>query len=69
VASTLIGLLPTYASVGIWAPVMLCTLRLIQGIALGGEQGGAILIAVEMRRKNAKVCLAAGVQPAAWPVW
>ncbi|WP_050463083.1 MFS transporter [Herbaspirillum autotrophicum] len=47
VASTLIGLLPTYASVGIWAPVMLCTLRLIQGIALGGEQGGAILIAVE----------------------
>jgi MHS family shikimate/dehydroshikimate transporter-like MFS transporter len=47
VASTLIGLLPTYASAGIWAPTLLCLLRLIQGIALGGEQGGAILIAVE----------------------
>jgi MFS family permease len=47
VASTLIGLLPTYATAGVWAPLMLCVLRLIQGIALGGEQGGAILIAVE----------------------
>ena len=45
--STLIGLLPTYATWGIWAPAMLCVLRFIQGIALGGEQGGAVLIAVE----------------------
>lgn len=51
-ASTLIGLLPTYATAGIWAPVMLCALRLVQGVALGGEQGGAILIAVENAPKS-----------------
>jgi MHS family shikimate/dehydroshikimate transporter-like MFS transporter len=46
-ASTAIGLLPTYNQIGIWAPILLVVLRVIQGIALGGEQGGAILIAVE----------------------
>jgi MFS transporter, MHS family, shikimate and dehydroshikimate transport protein len=43
----LIGLLPTYASIGAAAPVLLILLRLLQGIALGGEHGGAILMAVE----------------------
>lgn len=43
----LIGLLPTYASIGIWAPVALVLLRLIQGIAVGGEWGGAVLMAAE----------------------
>ncbi|MCS4255739.1 MFS family permease [Rhodococcus erythropolis] len=47
VASTLIGLLPTYASVGAWAAVALVGLRLVQGIAFGGEWGGAILMAFE----------------------
>lgn len=47
VASTTIGLLPTYASIGIWAPALLVTLRLLQGIAFGGEWGGAILMAFE----------------------
>ncbi|MEU4721202.1 MFS transporter [Nonomuraea dietziae] len=47
VASFAIGLLPTYAQVGAWAPLMLVALRLVQGIALGGEWGGAVPVAVE----------------------
>ena len=47
VASTAIGLLPTTAQVGVIAPVMLLVLRVIQGFALGGEWGGAMLIAFE----------------------
>ncbi|MEF9907281.1 MFS transporter [Streptomyces sp. P9-A2] len=47
VASTLIGLLPTYASIGAWAPVLLVFMRVIQGIAVGGEWGGAVLMAAE----------------------
>lgn len=42
-----IGLLPTYETVGFWAPVLLCFLRLTQGFAVGGEWGGAAIIAVE----------------------
>ncbi|QDD63558.1 MFS transporter [Herbaspirillum seropedicae] len=43
----LIGLLPTYASIGIWAPIALVALRFIQGVAVGGEWGGAVLMASE----------------------
>ena len=46
-ATTLIGLLPTYSSIGIAAPVLLVACRLVQGIAVGGEWGGAVLIATE----------------------
>jgi metabolite-proton symporter len=46
-ATVLIGLLPTYAQIGIWAPVALIALRLIQGFAVGGEWGGAVLMAAE----------------------
>src|ERR1700729_2593048 len=42
-----IGLLPTYASIGIFAPVLLILLRIIQGIGLGGEWGGASLMVLE----------------------
>ena len=42
-----IGLLPTYAQIGAWAPVGLVTLRLAQGFGVGGEWGGAVLMAVE----------------------
>lgn len=47
VSTTLIGLLPGYASIGFWAPVLLCLLRFGQGIGLGGEWGGAALLATE----------------------
>jgi len=47
IASFGVGLLPTYAQVGGWAPLLLIVLRLIQGIAIGGEWGGAVLVAVE----------------------
>jgi MHS family shikimate/dehydroshikimate transporter-like MFS transporter len=42
-----IGVLPTYASVGVLAPVLLVALRLVQGFFVGGEQGGAVTLAVE----------------------
>jgi metabolite-proton symporter len=47
VATVLIGLLPTYSAIGIWAPISLIALRLIQGFAVGGEWGGAVLMAAE----------------------
>ena len=47
VATILIGLLPTYAQIGVWAPLALIVLRLIQGFAVGGEWGGAVLMAAE----------------------
>ncbi|MDQ0688765.1 MHS family shikimate/dehydroshikimate transporter-like MFS transporter [Streptomyces achromogenes] len=46
-ASFLIGVLPTYDTAGVWAPVLLITLRVVQGIAIGGEWGGATLMVVE----------------------
>lgn len=46
-ATMLMGVLPTYASVGVLAPVLLTVLRLVQGFALGGEWGGAVLIVSE----------------------
>ncbi|MEU6877007.1 MFS transporter [Streptomyces sp. NPDC046712] len=45
--SFLIGLLPTYDAIGVWAPVLLVTLRVVQGVAIGGEWGGATLMVVE----------------------
>ncbi|MFY9679450.1 MFS transporter [Glutamicibacter protophormiae] len=46
-ATTLIGVLPTYETAGLWAPILLLLLRIIQGISAGGEWGGAVLMAVE----------------------
>jgi len=46
-SSTMIGLLPTYARVGVWAPILLTLMRICQGIGLGGEWGGAVVMAVE----------------------
>ncbi|MFD6888529.1 MFS transporter [Streptomyces sp. NPDC059957] len=46
-ATFAMGLLPTHASIGVWAPILLTVLRLVQGFALGGEWGGAVLIVSE----------------------
>lgn len=46
-ATTLIGVLPTYATLGVWAPILLLLLRILQGLSAGGEWGGAALMAVE----------------------
>ena len=47
IATTLIGLIPTYETIGLWAPILLIVLRLIQGAGVGGEWAGAVLMAVE----------------------
>ncbi|HGP1074040.1 TPA: MFS transporter, partial [Pseudomonas aeruginosa] len=47
VSTTLIGVLPGYDSIGYWAPLLLCVLRFGQGLGLGGEWGGAALLATE----------------------
>ncbi len=46
-ATFLIGCLPTYSTIGVWAPILLVVLRFLQGFAVGGEWGGAVLLAVE----------------------
>lgn len=45
--TALIGVLPTHAAIGAWAPVLLVALRFVQGLAVGGEWGGAVLLTVE----------------------
>jgi MHS family shikimate/dehydroshikimate transporter-like MFS transporter len=75
VATVLIGLLPTYQQIGIAAPILLLVLRVLQGIGLGGEWGGAVLMAYEYAPKEKRglyaslpqiglsigLCLSAGV--------
>ncbi|MFQ6155234.1 MFS transporter [Micrococcus luteus] len=50
--TVLIGVLPTYQAIGVWAPVLLTVLRIIQGIGVGGEWGGSVLIAMEWGHKE-----------------
>lgn len=62
VATTLIGLLPTYAMIGITAPILLILLRILQGISAGGEWGGAVLMAVEHAPKKKRGLFGASPQ-------
>jgi MFS family permease len=67
IATVLIGCLPTYQAVGIWAPILLVVVRVIQGLAFGAEWGGAILMTFEhapWRRRG----LYTGVTQAGFPV-
>ena len=57
-----IGLLPNFEAIGWWAPVLLVTLRALQGFAVGGEWGGAALMAVENAPKGKKAFFSSGVQ-------
>ncbi len=52
IATIIIGLLPTYSQIGIWAPILLVVMRIFQGIGVGGEWGGAVLMAVEYAPPN-----------------
>lgn len=75
VATVLIGLLPTYQQIGVAAPILLLLLRILQGIGLGGEWGGAVLMTYEYAPENKRglyaslpqiglsigLCLSAGV--------
>src|SRR5580692_767738 len=52
IATAAVGLIPGYASIGIWGAVILTLMRLIQGIGVGGEWGGSVLLAMEWARTN-----------------
>ena len=52
IATTVIGLIPTYDSIGIWGAVLLTCIRLVQGIGVGGEWGGSVLLAMEWARTD-----------------
>ena len=52
IATFLIGLLPTYAAIGVAAPILLVGLRIVQGLGLGGEWGGAVLMSLEHGEPN-----------------
>lgn len=54
IATALIGILPSFSTIGWWAPILLVTLRAIQGFAVGGEWGGAALLSVESAPKIKK---------------
>ena len=62
IATFLIAFVPTYASIGIWGAVILTILRMIQGIGVGGEWGGSVLLAMEWSRTHGERGLIAS-----WP--
>ena len=62
IATFLIAFVPTYASIGIWGAVILTILRMLQGIGVGGEWGGSVLLAMEWSRTHGQRGLVAS-----WP--
>src|SRR5690606_38142941 len=65
VATLLIGALPTYASIGVWAPTLLVLLRFLQGLGAGGEFGGAVLMLAESAESGRRGLLASLAQAGA----
>jgi MHS family shikimate/dehydroshikimate transporter-like MFS transporter len=61
-ATFLVGLLPTFQTIGVWAPILLVTLRIVQGLGLGGEWGGAALMVSEHAPPNRRGFYASSVQ-------
>jgi len=61
-ATVLMGLLPGHAQIGVWAPILLVTLRIVQGFGVGGEWGGAVLMAVEHGKVGRRGYYASWVQ-------
>ncbi|NIG13565.1 MFS transporter [Pantoea sp. Cy-640] len=57
-----IGLLPTYEKIGVWAPVLLIAIRLLQGFGVGGEQAGAVLMTAEYAQPSRRGFFASWVQ-------
>lgn len=63
-----IGLLPTYEKIGIWAPIALILIRVLQGFGVGGEQAGAVLMTAEYSPPSAVVSTPVGCRSARRPV-
>ena len=78
VATVLVGLVPTYATIGIWGAVILTILRFIQGVGVGGEWGGSVLMSMEgpaataaaaSRRPGHRWACRPGCSRRTWPSW
>jgi MFS family permease len=69
VATALIGLLPPVSVIGVAAPVLLVVLRVLQGLAVGGEWGGAVLLAVENAPPGRRGCSAASRRSGSGSAW
>jgi MFS family permease len=52
IATFLVALVPTYAEIGIWGAVILTVLRFVQGVGVGGERGGSVLMSMEWARSD-----------------
>jgi metabolite-proton symporter len=64
IATFAVAFVPTYATIGIWGAVLLTLLRFIQGVGVGGEWGGSVLMSMEWTKTNAHRGFAAS-----WPQW